>query len=60
LELSFLPGPLNASTIHDINVGPIPPLLAERINKLTFNLIWEGKPAKIKKKTIIAEGNMAD
>ena len=34
---------------------PTPPLLAERINKLTFNFIWEGKPAKIKKKTIIAE-----
>ena len=41
--------------IYSTSVLPIPPLLAERINKLTFNFIWEGKPAKIKKKTIIAE-----
>ena len=34
---------------------PIPPLLVERINELTFNFIWEGKTAEIKKKTIIAE-----
>jgi len=36
-------------------VLPIPPPLAERINTLTFNFIWEGKPARIKKKTVIAE-----
>ena len=41
--------------IYSTSVLPIPPLLAERINKLTFNFIWKGKPAKIKKKTIIAE-----
>ena len=27
----------------------------ERINRIIFNFIWDGKPAKIKKKTIIAE-----
>ena len=27
----------------------------ERINKIIFNFLWDGKPAKIKKKTIIAE-----
>ena len=28
---------------------------AKEINNLTFNFIWEGKPAKIKKKTIISD-----
>ena len=42
--------------IYSTSVLPIPPLLAERINNsLIFNFIWKGKPAKIKKKTIIAE-----
>ena len=27
----------------------------KEINNLTFNFIWEGKPAKIKKKTIISD-----
>jgi len=30
-------------------------LIIDRINKITFSFIWEGKPPKIKKKTIIAE-----
>ena len=29
--------------------------MKKEINKLTFNFIWEGKPAKIKKKTIISD-----
>ena len=29
----------------------------KEINKLTFNFIWEGKPAKIKRKTIISSIN---
>ena len=27
----------------------------EQINKITFNFIWDGKPAKIKRKTLIGE-----
>ena len=27
----------------------------EKINRIIFNFIWDGKPAKMKKKTIIAE-----
>ena len=27
----------------------------DRINKIIFSFIWEGKPPKIKKKTIIGE-----
>ena len=31
--------------------------LIDRINKIIFSFIWEGKPPKIKKKTIIVEKN---
>ena len=34
--------------IYCTSVLPIPPLLAERINKLTFNFIWEGKTCQNK------------
>ena len=29
--------------------------LVDKINKIIFNFIWEGKPPKIKKKMIIGE-----
>lgn len=41
--------------IYSTSILGIPEHLAKRINKLTFNFIWEGTTAKIKKKTIIAE-----
>ena len=33
----------------------IPEHYVKEINNLTLNFIWEGKPAKIKKKTIISD-----
>ena len=30
----------------------------EKINKIIFNFIWDGKPPKIKRKTIISEKRM--
>ena len=33
----------------------VPKPLVDKINKIIFNFIWEGKPHKIKKKTIIGE-----
>ena len=33
----------------------IPDHYIQEINKITFNFIWEGKPPKIKKNTIIGE-----
>ena len=39
----------NASVLH------IPHHYIEKINKITFNFIWDSKPPKIKRKTIISE-----
>ena len=39
----------NASVVH------IPHHYIEKINKITFNFIWDSKPPKIKRKTIISE-----
>ena len=33
----------------------IPHHYIEQINKITLNFIWDGKPAKIKRKTLIGE-----
>ena len=41
--------------IYSTCVLGIPEHLARRINRLHFNFIWEGKTAKIKIRTIIAE-----
>ena len=41
--------------IYNTSVLVIPEHYVKEINKLTFNFIWEGKPAKIKKKTIISD-----
>ena len=41
--------------IYNTSVLVIPEHYMKEINKLTFNFIWEGKPAKIKKKTIISD-----
>ena len=41
--------------ISGINKGVIPEYYVKEINNLTFNFIWEGKPAKIKKKNIISD-----
>ena len=46
-----------AKLIYGTSVLSIPEHFAERVNKLIFNFIWEGKTAKIKKRTIIAEKN---
>ena len=32
----------------------------ERINKIIFNFLWDGKPAKIKKKLLLPKKSMAD
>ncbi|KAL9989297.1 hypothetical protein ACROYT_G003831 [Oculina patagonica] len=40
--------------IYNTSVLEIPEFYVKEINKLTFNFIWEGKPAKIKRKTIIS------
>ena len=39
----------NASVLH------MPDHFIEQINKITFNFIWDGKPPKIKRTTIIGE-----
>ena len=41
--------------IYNTSVLVIPEHYVKEINHLTFNFIWEGKPAKIKKKTIISD-----
>ena len=41
--------------IYNTSVLEIPDSYVKEINKLTFNFIWEGKPAKIKRKTIISD-----
>ena len=33
----------------------VPKQYVEQINKITFNFIWDGKPAQIKRSTIIGE-----
>ena len=37
------------------SVLEIPDCYVKEINKLSFDFIWEGKPAKIKRKTIISD-----
>ena len=41
--------------IYSASVLAIPDHYIQEINKITFNFIWEGKPPKIKKNTIIGE-----
>jgi len=41
--------------IYNTSVIEIPDSFVKEINKLTFNFIWEVKPAKIKGKTIISD-----
>ena len=41
--------------IHSASVLAMSKHTVERINKIIFNFLCDGKPAKIKKKTIIAE-----
>ena len=41
--------------IFNASVLYIPHHYIEQINKITFNFIWDGKPAKIKRKTLIGE-----
>ena len=41
--------------IYNTSVLVIPEHYVKEINNLTFNFIWEGKPAKINKKTIISD-----
>jgi len=39
--------------VYNTSVLPIPNGFAEQVDKYTFNFIWQNKPAKIKKSTII-------
>jgi len=41
--------------IYNASVLAMSKHTVKRINKIIFNFLWDGKPAKIKKKTIIAE-----
>ena len=41
--------------IYNTSVLEIPDCYVKEINKLSFEFIWEGKPAKIKRKTIISD-----
>ena len=41
--------------IYSASVLAITKHTVEKTNKIIFNFLWDGKPAKIKKKTIIAE-----
>ena len=43
--------------IFNASVLYIPHHYIEQINKITFNFIWDSKPAKIKRKTLIGEKN---
>ena len=45
--------------IFNASVLYIPHHYIEQINKITFKFIWDGKPAKIKRKTLIGEKKMA-
>ena len=46
--------------IYSTSILGIPEHLAKRINKLTFNFIWEGKTAKIKKRRSLLKENTVD
>ena len=41
--------------IYNASVLNVPKQYVEQINKIIFNFIWDGKPAKIKRSTIIGE-----
>ena len=41
--------------IYSASVLPIPKHLVKEINRIAFNFIWDGKPAKVKRSTIIRE-----
>ena len=41
--------------IYNASVLNVPKQYVEQINKITLNFIWDGKPAKIKRSTIIGE-----
>ena len=41
--------------IYNASVLPIPKDFGKEINRISFNFIWEGKPAKVKRSTIIRE-----
>lgn len=44
-----------AKLIHVASVLPLPENFAQEVNKLIFNFIWNDKPPKIKKATLIGE-----
>ena len=46
--------------IYNTSVLVIPDQLIKEINSIIFNFIWDEKPPKIKKSTIIGEKNMED
>ena len=44
-----------SNLIYNASVLSIPKHFAKEINKISFNFIWEGKPAKVKRSTFINE-----
>ena len=57
-----LPGRINivktlglSKLIYNASVPSIPRHLVKEINRIAFNFVWEGKPAKVKRSTIIRE-----
>ena len=46
------------STSGYVTTSYLPHHYIEQINKITFNFIWDGKPAKIKRKTLIGAGKI--
>jgi len=49
-----------SNLIYNMSVLVIPEQLIKEINSIIFNFIWDEKPPKIKKSTIIGEKNMED
>ena len=41
--------------IYNASILPIPKHFVKEINKIAFNFIWQGKPAKVKRSTVIRE-----
>ena len=41
--------------IYNASVLPLPEEFAKQVDKITFDFVWEGKPHKIKKATLIGE-----
>ena len=54
-KINFVKSLRLSKVIYCASLLPMPKGLAEKINKIIFHFIWDNKPAKIKRKTIIAD-----